>query len=202
MPTDEPTFDELAAEYAGFYDEMATLNRRAKDLKARITRLYPGETLRREGKSDYRDLPALGKSLRVTPAEPRQWLDPDALRGLIADDEVFLRVVQVRSIAVNPDEWEAAEAAEAVTPGMLLEALRESPQAPSVSVSRLRRTIDTEGDAAGPPGVSAVLTSLSVNYMRESEPATRAFLESEGILTPDGELVGDDTEDEGDLEEL
>lgn len=133
------TFEEAATELAAMYDRWKADEARAKVLKAVISGGYAGRSdLEQRGKSLYYRTPS-GREVRVTPADDRETLNPDKLRALLGDDELFLRVAQVKAVELNVDEWRRAVAEERVAETALLDCVDTSEQAAAVAVAKAAR---------------------------------------------------------------
>lgn len=143
----DATFEEVAARLAEVYDTHQSLKREVEDLKARLRELV-GTTdgLRRDKSSLYLDLPFEGKSVGVSDPDIKSVVNPTKLRSALRErlgddqgDELFLELVNVKSVELNVDKWLQALEDELVTEQLLLDCLDESIVTPTVRVTKLKR---------------------------------------------------------------
>lgn len=130
---------DIAAQIATIYDEHKRLHDKLEDLKSQLRAVAPSAELPRRGGGVYIDVPLEGKTVSVSDGDVKQSLNPERLRERLDDDELFLRIVKVRAVELNLEEWLAALEEERVSEDLLLDCVDETVVQPTVRVTKLKR---------------------------------------------------------------
>ena len=109
----------LAAELAETRDRAKELADRERAIRERILEIVDGRELPIvSGRSQYLNVPEIGRALRVTRQDPRIEIDPERLREEVGD-EVFHLVCRVRKVDFDASRWQMLLDEERVTDSML-----------------------------------------------------------------------------------
>lgn len=140
----ELTFDEAVYELASISGESKRIEDRVKALKDRIRETYPAQNLRRTKQTLYADVASLGSSVSISEPEPTYKFNPTRLRELIDDDELFLDIIILDTVKLDPDKWVIARQEERVLDDWLEDSMIETLPTPRISVTKLKQTPNSE----------------------------------------------------------